>query len=118
VVASERVFLVGDSAGYVEPFTGEGMAAALESAAAMMPFVVHAARAWSQQLAANWQTVHRETVRDRQRTCQTLAWILRRPWATSAALSTCRAWPAVASHWITKTTAPPVPNRKRSTATP
>jgi flavin-dependent dehydrogenase len=113
-VASERVFLIGDAAGYVEPFTGEGMAAAFESAAAVTPFVVEAARAWSPRLASAWQTIHRETVRNRQRTCQTLAWILRRPWATFATLSTCRALPAVATRWISKTTAPSVPNRKES----
>jgi 2-polyprenyl-6-methoxyphenol hydroxylase-like FAD-dependent oxidoreductase len=104
-VASERVFLIGDAAGYVEPFTGDGMAAALESAAAVTPLVAQATRAWSPQLATSWQTVHRDTVRNRQRTCETLAWILRRPWATFATLSTCRALPAVATHLISRTTA-------------
>jgi flavin-dependent dehydrogenase len=116
-VASERVFLIGDAAGYVEPFTGEGMAAALESAVAVTPLVAKATRAWSPQLATAWQTVHRDAVRNRQRTCEMLAWILRRPWVTFATLGTCRAWPAVATHWITKTTAPPVRNRKQSTTT-
>lgn len=114
-VASQRVFLIGDAAGYVEPFTGEGMAAALESAAAVTPLVAQAARAWSPQLATAWQTIHRETVRNRQRTCEALAWILRRPWATFATLSTCRVWPAVATLWISRTTAlTPSPSAKLS----
>ena len=36
-VAAERLFVVGDAAGYVEPFTGEGMAWALASGTAVAP---------------------------------------------------------------------------------
>src|SRR5213078_4791567 len=45
-VAAERVFLIGDASGYVEPFTGEGMATAIESAVAVAPFVLEATKTW------------------------------------------------------------------------
>jgi menaquinone-9 beta-reductase len=41
-VSEPRVFLIGDSIGYVEPFTGEGMSWALASAEAVLPFVQEA----------------------------------------------------------------------------
>jgi flavin-dependent dehydrogenase len=102
-VASERVFLIGDAAGYVEPFTGEGMAAALESAVAITPLVVQAASCWSPRIAECWGSLHRRIVHDRQATCRMLAWILRRRWATYATIGACRALPSLAAHWIDAT---------------
>ena len=95
-VASDRVFLIGDAGGYVEPFTGEGMAAALEAAVAVTPLAVRATELWSPSIADCWEALHRQIVRDRQRTCRQLAWILRRPWAASTALSVCRLLPGIA----------------------
>lgn len=105
-VASERIFLIGDAGGYVEPFTGEGMAAALESAVAVTPLVIQASNAWVPSIAVGWEALHQQIVRDRQVTCRQLAWILRRPWAAFAALSTCRVLPGVAQRLIAKTTFP------------
>lgn len=105
-VASERVFLIGDAGGYIEPFTGEGMAFALEAAVAITPFAVRATESWAPSIAENWETMHRRIVRDRQRTCRQLAWILRRPWAAFAALSICRVLPGIAGRLIDATTFP------------
>lgn len=101
-VAAERLFLAGDASGYVEPFTGEGMAAAFESAAAVTPLVVQAVSAWHPELAARWEALHRRLVRDRQATCRQLAWILRRPWAVGAAMGVCRAYPRLAQRLIAR----------------
>jgi flavin-dependent dehydrogenase len=105
-VASERVILIGDAGGYVEPFTGEGMATALESAVAVVPLAIEARKSWSPSLATSWESLHRQMVRSRQRTCQQLAWILRRPWAAIATLSACRIAPGIAGQLIAKTSAP------------
>ena len=48
-LAECRVFVVGDAAGYVEPFTGEGMAWAMMSAAALAP--IAARSRWVDDLA-------------------------------------------------------------------
>lgn len=56
-IAGHRLFLLGDSTGYVEPFTGEGMAWALTAATAAIPFVVSAIRnSWSDELVRGWQS--------------------------------------------------------------
>ncbi|HVK09715.1 MAG TPA: FAD-dependent monooxygenase, partial [Gemmataceae bacterium] len=54
-VAGERWFAVGDAAGYVEPFTGEGMAWAVASAVAVAPL---AARPWHAGLVREWEQTH------------------------------------------------------------
>lgn len=105
-VAAERVLLIGDAGGYIEPFTGEGMAFALEAANAITPLVVQAVQSWKPAIGENWELLHRRMVRDRQRTCRQLAWVLRRPWAASLTLSICRVMPAIAERMIHNTTYP------------
>jgi flavin-dependent dehydrogenase len=77
-VAAERLFIVGDSAGYVEPFTGEGIAWALEAAVALAPLATEAAGDWTERHAARWRSMFHRIVGDR-RTCRTAAAVLRRP---------------------------------------
>ena len=76
-VASHRLFVIGDAAGYVEPFTGEGIAWALESARAVVPLALQAISGWRPGLAAEWRARHEKTVRRRQGTCVVLTAALR-----------------------------------------
>ena len=64
-VAAERLFVVGDAAGYVEPFTGEGMAWALASGAAVAPLAARAVT-WRPELARRWADLHSRVVGRRQ----------------------------------------------------
>lgn len=105
-VAAERILLIGDAGGYIEPFTGEGMAFALEAAIAVTPLVVQAIRSWTPAIAESWETLHRRMVRDRQRTCQQLAWILRRPWAAFMTFGICRVLPGIADRMVDRTNYP------------
>jgi flavin-dependent dehydrogenase len=101
-VAAERLFLIGDAAGYVEPFTGDGMAAALEGAIEVTPLALEAASNWQPALARQWQAAHCRLVHRRQAACRQLAWILRQPWAVSASLRMCAAYPRFAARWVAK----------------
>ena len=85
--AIERVFAIGDAAGYVEPFTGEGMAWALAGAMAVTPFVRSAVKAWDAALMAMWDETYRETVGRAQRTCTLVARLLRRPIAVRSVVA-------------------------------
>jgi flavin-dependent dehydrogenase len=78
-LAGERLFVLGDAAGYVEPFTGEGMAWALAGAAAVAPLAARAARSWEPGLAPAWEKVYRRTVARRQTLCRLVAKVLRHP---------------------------------------
>ena len=57
-IAGERLFVIGDSALYVEPFTGEGMAWALRSAEAVSPLVTSGISHWKHSLVAEWNQIH------------------------------------------------------------
>ncbi len=73
-----RVALVGDAAGYVEPFTGEGMAWAFESAD-LLAGVLGRFGDWSSRAAAAFADAHRRGVASRQRDCRRIAGIVERP---------------------------------------
>jgi flavin-dependent dehydrogenase len=96
-LAAERLFVVGDAAGYVEPFTGQGMAWALTGAEAVAPLVVAGCRAWSCDLIGHWERIYQSRVRGRQGLCGWLAWALRRPWLLRAATRILGVWPGLAA---------------------
>jgi 2-polyprenyl-6-methoxyphenol hydroxylase-like FAD-dependent oxidoreductase len=89
-VAGQRLFALGDATGYVEPFTGEGMAWALASAVALAPLVLRGVQRWEDALAREWTIQHRLVVRDRQIACRLLAAVLRVPWLTAALVALLR----------------------------
>ena len=93
-VAAYRTFVVGDAAGYVEPFTGEGMAAALESAWSVAPLIAEAVRNWNETLIERWQTIYRLKIRRRQLACRVLSSLLRFPRLVTASLPCFRQFPA------------------------
>jgi menaquinone-9 beta-reductase len=94
-VAGNRVLLVGDATGYVEPITGEGMTWALSSALEAAPLLIRGAESWSLALADGWETRHRQTIRQRQFWCRGLTAALRRPWLVRSCLTVARCFPAV-----------------------
>jgi flavin-dependent dehydrogenase len=99
-VAGERLFVIGDAAGYVEPFTGEGIAWAIDGALAAAPLAAQASQAWRPSLAATWEQTYRRCVRRRQLACHALSAVLRRPWAVALAFGLVRGCPAAAERMI------------------
>lgn len=77
--ACRRLFRIGDAAGYVEPFTGEGIGWALLSGAAVIPFARAATRGWTEDLSGKWERTYLRRVARHQRTCRMLSLGLRRP---------------------------------------
>ncbi len=96
-VALERLFLAGDAAGYVEPFTGEGMAGAIESALVVSRLAINAVNDWRSEWIESWTGLHRRLIRQRAWLCRGLAQLLRRPWAVSASIDLLRHWPGLAA---------------------
>ena len=78
-VALPRTFAVGDAAGYVEPFTGEGMAWAMQAAYELAPLASRAATAYSPSLAAEWEAQHRRLLSRRMLVCGAVGRLLRHP---------------------------------------
>lgn len=78
-LGEERLFVLGDAAGYVEPFTGEGMAWALAGAALLAPIAVRSIDSWRPSDLAEWERTYRRAVKGRQFVCRATAAMLRRP---------------------------------------
>ena len=89
-VTAERVLAVGDAAGFVEPFTGEGMTWAIQSAASAATladsFLQEHGAAWDGVVEREWGRLHRSLVRSRQMRCRVIAGVLRHPMLLQACM--------------------------------
>lgn len=80
-VAAHGAALVGDAAGYVEPFTGEGMTWAIESAITLAEVCCDTLPGrWTDYEARTYQVQHHRTIARRQRLCRWISSGLQRPW--------------------------------------
>ncbi len=93
--AARRLFLLGDAAGYVEPFTGEGIGWALESGVAVGPLAYRACQRWDDSLIAQWARLHRQKIAQRWWACRATAQVLRRPALTRVAVALAGAVPGI-----------------------
>ncbi len=106
-LADDRLFVLGDAAGYVEPFTGEGIAWALASARAVAGPALDAIERWDVRLADEWERRHGRVVGRRQAICRAATVVLRRPWLVRAACDVVSAVPYPARRLIERLNAPP-----------
>jgi 2-polyprenyl-6-methoxyphenol hydroxylase-like FAD-dependent oxidoreductase len=105
-LAAERVFWLGDAAGYVEPFTGEGMGWALTAAHAVTPLALRAIEGWDPAQPRAWSALHRRLVGRRQRLCRGLAFLLRHPWPARLALGLATRAPGMTRLLVDRVNAP------------
>jgi flavin-dependent dehydrogenase len=96
-VASMRCLVAGDATGYVEPFTGEGIAWALESGVAAARIAHEGAREWKVALADEWQRVQRRMLGWRRLRCYWLTRALRSPTVAHTAIALLAHVPTLAS---------------------
>ncbi|MFO0891818.1 MAG: FAD-dependent monooxygenase [Isosphaeraceae bacterium] len=112
-VASNRVFRVGDAAGYVEPFTGEGMAWALAAGATLAGILVESLADEGRSPERRWADAHRRVVTRGQLVCRAARLALRFPSLTGTLVRILQAQPRLA-HPVLRSihrtrTRPPVP---------
>lgn len=101
-VADHRLFVVGDAAGYVEPFTGEGISWALATGRAVAPFVRLAVAEYDPQLGQEWCAQHRRLLGRRQWLCHLITRSLRRPWLAQTMVTALRAVPGLAKPLVSR----------------
>ena len=102
----QRLFVLGDSAGYVEPFSGEGMAWALAGAKRILPLLEQAVRAWRDELGPQWQRQYRSLLGSRQRTCRAVTLMLRHQGLTRVAIEALKLSPALAGPLVRRINRP------------
>jgi flavin-dependent dehydrogenase len=73
------LFRIGDSSGYVEPFTGEGIGWALSAGVDVAPYALRALDGWRDEIGDAWHDDQVRRMRRTQRFCRLLAGGLRRP---------------------------------------
>lgn len=95
--SAHRVFLIGDAASFVEPFTGEGMAWALASGLAVVPIVRRACKEWDPTLIGRWTARYRQIIQRRQFVCQAAAAVLRHPKLIQLIVATLNRFPQLAA---------------------
>ena len=83
---AECLFRVGDAAGYVEPFTGQGMSWAVADGRAVAALASRGIESWQGSLLEEWRAYRGARRRRSERLCRTLAWGLRRPWLVEASV--------------------------------
>ena len=91
-----RVLAIGDTAGYVEPFTGEGMTWALTSGISAAEWIAGSENAGA-ALGASWAKRYQTMMRSRRRVCSAVSMALRSSWARWSAGRILRVWPHAAT---------------------
>lgn len=108
--ADHRLFVVGDALRYVEPFTGEGMAWALQGAERLAPLLRRALAAWRPEFIAEWNQPPRF---GRGVWCRTLTSALRFPWLVRPVVAGLRHSPRLARHLAAAIDPPSALTRER-----
>ncbi len=98
-VAARRLFAIGDAAGYVEPFTGEGMSWAIVSALQFCNLLVDTDLDDCERLTTAWIGKWRQQVRRKQLLCRGLAGLLRHPQMAGLSLAMARSLPWI-PQWL------------------
>jgi len=94
--AGRRILAIGDAAGYVEPFTGEGIGWALTSGREAAVIACDAIGAFGSEVERVWQRRHREIVGAAQRRCRVISLGLRHPALLNLATAALARAPAIA----------------------
>lgn len=92
-VESDRIFVIGDAAEYVEPFTGEGITWAMEAGLAVASFA-RAVCAREYKTGA-WTDASNRLAKNRRVACRVAAQALRFPGAISFGISVANRIPAI-----------------------
>jgi len=98
MVAARRLFTIGDSASYVEPFTGEGMSWAIQDALQLSRLLT-AEEGTCESMTAAWNRQWKEKLRSKHWVCRGLAALLRRPQLASVSLLLARSVPWI-PQWL------------------
>ena len=105
-ISGQRIFVVGDSCGYPEPLTGEGIAWALESAEALVFLALSAIERWSDALSLQWPQVHGRLLGRRQWKSRMVAYSLRNPLTRRALIEVASTFPQLAENIAASITYP------------
>jgi flavin-dependent dehydrogenase len=94
-VGGERLFRLGDAAGYVEPFTGEGIGWALADGLAATELARQALTGSPGAALEGWRRYRADRSVTAERLCRALARGLRHPWIVRLSIASVGVLPAL-----------------------
>lgn len=97
VPGDQRVLILGDAAGYIEPFTGEGIGWAIEASQLALPLAIEGIRQWDSRLIDRWTSICRRQFKQRKRTCRILKKMVVYPSVVGTAIRLLRLFPFLAT---------------------
>lgn len=95
-LSAERLFAIGDAAGYVEPFTGEGMAWGMRSGVIAAQLIPDSLVNWDASLCHKWESIYAQQIKSRQFCCKIVSKLLRRPRLSRVAAGLLETIPSLA----------------------
>ncbi|MEM6468961.1 MAG: NAD(P)/FAD-dependent oxidoreductase [Planctomycetota bacterium] len=95
VSGGHRLLFAGDSSGYVEPFTGEGMAWALRAGLGVVSFVNRGIDCWDDDLPEDWTAELKRLIGPQKRRCRIIARTLRHSSLVRASVSALSTFPSI-----------------------
>ena len=99
-LSADRLLFVGDASGYVEPFTGEGMAWALSAGRAAGRLATESLDTFDASTEETWHAQHGSLIGGRQRLCRFVAMGLRHPTLVKAGVRALSIAPQLATPFI------------------
>ena len=105
-LGGHRVLAIGDACGYIEPFTGEGIAWAAMGAREAADLLPEPAQPWPKNLPQHWKKRHHQIIASRQRWCRTMRPMMRHPTIAPVIIAAAHMLPSIATWIATKISQP------------
>jgi len=99
-IAGTNYFVVGDAAGYIEPFTGEGMAWALATGRAVVPYAQDYVNGHVVDAVTGWSARRSRLIGGRMLKCRVVSRLLRYPAVVSIAVRVLARMPWLARPFV------------------
>jgi len=99
-LSAERIFVIGDAAGYVEPFTGEGIAWAISSGLLVVPTALEAIANWDWNQSSKWNKLYKDHMNKKQAFCKIASAVLKNSLLRETCVSLLSFMPTIAQPFI------------------
>ncbi len=96
-LSGPNFFILGDAAGYVEPFTGEGIYWALLQARKLVALLQGRHFSRDEKLGGEWQRIYFELMSQRKKICRAVTLILRSPFLCQLVIRVLNRFPLLAT---------------------
>ncbi len=101
-LAYERIFVIGDAGGYVEPFTGEGIAWAISSGVLISPLALAAIANWDPSMSLAWDRSYKHHMSSKQAFCKVVSAVLSEAVFRETCVLLLSVMPAIAKPFVSQ----------------